>query len=250
MRKLAMTELESTALPQTQPAGQLSTAINIFTAPGEAFTEIDQRPTKLFPLALIAISTMAVMFWYFSILDFDWFIDGTISRSSRELTDDQAEAARETFGSMSQGNFKLLGVFGSLVGILAIYVLQASYLSMVSALSGDRYKFSNWFSLVLWCSLPTLLSVIGRGVTILLSPNGQLSAYDLDPLTLANLGMISNNESIQTVLSTLNLPMFWTLALLLMAYRQCLNSSVVKALSVVLTPYLLIFGVWAYFALG
>lgn len=245
-----MTELDSTPSGKTEPAGYISTVINIFTAPGEAFIEIDQRPAKLFPLALIAISTMVVMFWYFSILDFDWFIDDTISRSLGELTDDQAEAARETLGSISQNNFKLLGVFGSAVSILVIYVLQATYLSMVSALNGDRYKFSNWFSLVLWCSLPTLLSVIGRAVTILLSPNGQLSAFDLDPLTLANLGMISNNESIQTILSSLNLTMFWTLALLVMAYRQCLNSSVVRALSVVLAPYLLIFGVWAYFALG
>ena len=244
-----MTDIKFPLPLKTEPAGLINTAINIFTAPAEAFTELDQRPIKLFPLTLIMISTIAAMFWYFNIVDFDWFIDDAISGSAIELTNEQLETTRETMQSMSQTTFKMFGVLGSGFGLLVLWVLQAGYLSMASALNGDRYKFTNWFSLVLWTSLPSLLSVLGIVVTILLSPNGQISPYDLDPLTLANLGMQSSNGAVQTLMVSLNLTMIWSVALIVMAYKQCLESSLVKALAIVLAPYLIILGVWAYFAL-
>ena len=58
-----MTDSEHSQAPNTEPVGYLATAVNILTSPIEAFDELNQRPSKLFPLALIMISTMAVMFW-------------------------------------------------------------------------------------------------------------------------------------------------------------------------------------------
>lgn len=232
---------------KTEPAGLINTATNILLSPSEAFTELQQRPSKLFPLALIVLSTMAVNFWYFSIVDFSWFIDATLADSN--LDGEQLEAARENMASMSQTTFKMFGVLGGAVGILVIYVLQSGYLSLISAITGSGQKFSNWFSLVLWTGLPYMLSVVGIIATIALSPNGQLSAYDLDPLTLANLGMQSSNGSVTTIFNSISLPILWGIALTVMGYRQWLDCSLMKAMTVVLAPYLLILGVWAYFAL-
>ncbi|PCJ27976.1 MAG: hypothetical protein COA96_02090 [SAR86 cluster bacterium] len=242
-----MTETEPLQPANTEPAGLVSTAINILTSPDEAFNEIRQRPKKLFPLALIMISTMAAMFWYFTIIDFDWYIDDTLAIAN--IPDDQLETARENMLSMSQNTFRMFGVLGGTIGILIISVLQAGYLSMVSALSGDKYKFTHWFSLVAWTGLPSLLAVIGMVVTILLSPNGQLSAYALNPFTLANLGVQSDNASLQTMLNSVNLIMFWSMSLTVMGHRQWLQCSLLKSLTVVLAPYALIFGVWTYIAL-
>ncbi|MFT7470447.1 MAG: hypothetical protein ACI8XU_000335 [Kiritimatiellia bacterium] len=232
---------------KTEPAGLINTATNILVSPSEAFTEIQQRPSKLFPLALILLSTMAVMFWYFTIVDFDWYIDDTLAAVN--LDDEQLEIAREQMASMSQTTFKMFGVFSGAIGILVIYVLQSGYLSLTSAISGSGQKFSNWFSLVLWTGLPYLLSVVGMVATIALSPNGQLSAYDLDPLTLANLGMQSGNSSLTAIFNSISLPMLWGIGLTVMGYRQWVDCSLMKAMTVVLAPYLLLVGVWAYFAL-
>ena len=120
---------------KTKPAGLINTATNILLSPGEAFTELQQRPSKLFPLALIIPSTMAVMFWYFSIVDFDWFIDATLAEAN--LDGEQLEVARESMASMSQTTFKMFGVLGSAIGTLAIYVLQSGYLSLISAITGS-----------------------------------------------------------------------------------------------------------------
>ena len=231
---------------KTEPAGLINTAINILVSPSEAFTELQQRPSKLFPLALILLSTMAVMFWYFTIVDFDWYIDDTLAAVN--LDDEQLEIARAQMASMSQTTFKMFGIFSGVIGILVIYVLQSGYLSLTSAISGSGQKFGNWFSLVLWTGLPYMLSVVGMVATIALSPNGQLSAYDLDPLTLANLGMQSGNSSLTAIFNSISLPMLWGVGLTVMGYRQWLDCSLMKAMTVVLAPYLLLMGVWAYFA--
>lgn len=238
---------DSIEAEETQPVGLVNTAINILTSPSEAFAEIQQRPSKLFPLTLIVVSTAAVMYWYFTIVDFDWYIDDTLAVAN--LNGAELEAAREQMAAMSQSTFKLISTSASVIGLLFVYILQAGYLSLTSALSGSGQKFGNWFSLVLWTGLPYMLSIAGMIATLLLSPNGQLSSYQLDPLTLANLGMQSSNESLTTLFNMLNLTMLWSLSLTVMGYRQWLDCSLVKAMAVVLAPYLLIVGVWAYFAL-
>lgn len=240
-----MTDTEAATPIANQPSA-ITTAVNILTAPGEAFKALDANPTKLVPLLTVMLSTVLVMFWYFSIVDFDWYIDDTLSIYS-DRPAEQLEQLREGMEAMSQTTFKMFGILGSSVGILVIYILQAGYLSMASALNGDRYRFSHWFSLVCWTSIPSLLGVLGMIVTILMSPNGQISALDLNPLALSNLGMSSSSASVQTMLGSLNLAMIWGAALIVLAYRQWLQSSWIKALSIVLAPYLLIFGIWAYF---
>ncbi len=231
---------------QKTPAGLLDVAINMLTSPSEAFDELLLRPSKLFPLLAIVLSTVCVMFWYFTIVDFDWYIDDTLSMQN--LNEEQLEARRAQMTSMSHSTFRLISTLGSAVGLLVIYILQAGYFSLASALSGGHQKFSHWFSLVLWTGMPYLLSVVGMVVTIALSPNGQLSAYDLDPLTLANLGMQSSNDSLMTIFRSLSLTMFWGLALTVMGYRHWLDCSMIKAMAVVLAPYLVIFSIGAFFA--
>lgn len=254
---------ENNELPvKTEPAGAFNTGVNIFVSPAEAFVEIEQRPSKIIPLLLVMVSMSATLFWYFSILDFEWFVDdllatfaeaeerGTVISIGDFAETGDNDAAREQMLSMSPNTFRLFGILGAMAGILLITVLQSSYLSLTTALSGDRIKFTHWFSLVAWTSLPALLSVTGMIVTLLLSPNGQLSSYDLDPLTLANLGMQSSNGSVQQIFNSLNLTIVWSTALIIMAHRQWLGSSWFKAVLIVTAPYLLILGIWAYFAFG
>lgn len=245
-----MTELDSLHSPKTEPAGMFNTLVNILTSPAEAFNELNQRPSKLFPLLLILIANVIVLSWYFTIIDFDWFIDDTLGGGNFDLSEEQLESAREVMQSMSQTRFRMFGIFGGSIGLLVIYALQAGYLGLASALNGDRYKFTHWFSLICWTGLPYLLSIIGMAVTIALSPNGQLSQYTLDPLTLANLGMQSSNGLIQTAFNSLSLTMIWSIALVVMAYKQWLQSGLGKALIIVLAPYLIIFSALAYFALA
>ena len=242
-----MTDNSDTA-PTTNTASPIMIAINILTAPSEAFRALQLKPTKLFPLALVLLSAAIVQFWYFTIIDFDWYVDDALAANAN-LAAEQLDAARERMLSMSQSTFRLFGMAGSVASVLLLSLVQSVYLSMVSALSGDKYRFSHWFSLICWTNLPYLLVVVGMGVTILLSPNGQISAFDLNPLTLANLGMNATGSPLESLFRVVSLNMIWSLCLVVIGYKQWVQSSWIKTLAVVLAPYLLILGIWAYIAL-
>lgn len=229
------------------PAASLvDTALNVLVSPNEAFADIARHPTKLFPLALILLSTTLALVWYFSIVDFAWYVDDVLAASN--LEGDQLEESREAMLAMSQNVFMLFGVLGGTVGTIVYYVLQSGYLALISALTGDGQKFSRWFSLVCWTAMPQLLAILGMFATIILSPNGQISAFDMNPLTLRNLGMEFDNDSLNNLLNSLNLTMLWSIGLLVQGYRQWQGSSLSKALVVIAAPYLLALSVWAFFA--
>ena len=234
-------------MTDTQQTGLLDTAINILVSPSEAFEQIRQRPTKLFPLALIVVSTVIALVWYFNIIDFAWYVDDTLANAN--IDENNIDDARDAMLSMSQNTFMLFGVIGGSLGTVVYYVLQSAYLALISALTGDGQKFSRWFSLVCWTALPSLLAIVGMLVTIALSPNGQLSAFDLNPLTLRNLGIETANDSLNTLFASINLTMVWSIGLLTLGYQQWQKSSLAKSIVVILAPYLLIASVWAYFAL-
>ncbi|PCI74808.1 MAG: hypothetical protein COB20_14425 [SAR86 cluster bacterium] len=239
---------DSIEFKETVPSGLFNTAINILVAPSEAIAEIQQRPTKAFPLGLVLISTALSLAWYFSIVDFSWYVDDVLA--TQNIPEDRLEASREAMLSLSQNSFMLISVVGGTIFTLVYYALQSAYLALISALTGNGQKFSRWFSLVCWTSLPVLLGIAGMIMTILLSPNGQLSATELNPLTLRNLGIASDNNSLNTLFDFFNLTMIWSIGLLTMGYKQWLGSSLIKAIGVVTTPYLLIALIWAVIALS
>lgn len=240
--------IEDSASVAHSPLSKINLAINIISAPSEAFSELAKRPSKLFPLALVLISNALVLAWYFNIVDFDWYVDDVLSAAN--LEDDELEEAREAMGALSPTSMMGFSMLGSMVGVTVIFVLQSTYLSLVSALRGDNYKFTHWFSLVSWTALPFLLSTIGMAVTIMLSPTGQLSVYELDPLALRNLGMQSENSSLQALYSAVSLSMLWSIVLIALGHKQWTESSWLRTGAVVFGPYLLIVGVWTYIALA
>jgi hypothetical protein len=241
-----MIEPDSPQQPTPADPSLLETSVNIFTSPAEAFHSLQTSPKKLFPLLLILILNGAILTWYFSIVDYEWFVDDILSAET--MTEDERTEARQGMMSLSINTFAMIGVLGGSVAIVAINLAQAAYLSLVAALRGDEYKFRHWFSLVCWAGLPALLTIGGSAVTILLTPNGQLSAYDLDPLTLRNLGVSSTNPSVQGLVQSLSLSTFWGVGLMVFGYRQWTETSWLRALITVFSPYLCILGVWAFLA--
>jgi len=232
-----------------QPQNPISLAINVLTAPSEAFKTIRERPTSLFPLAVVILSTLLVTGWYFAILDYDWYIDDTLSQFPN-FTEAQLEDAREGMESIAPSNMMWISLLSSGITLLLVYVIQTGYLSLASALQGDEIRFKQWWSLVAWTNIPAFFLSISMAVNILLNPSGQLSILELNGLTLLALGMETANPSLNRIFATINLAMIWNLTLLVMAYKQWLQASTVKSLAIVLAPYLLIYGVWTYFAVS
>jgi hypothetical protein len=230
---------------QGHGTGPIGLAINILSAPNEAFATLKERPSKLFPLVLVLLLNTSVLAWYFNMVDFAWYVDDALSLAN--LEGDELETARKGMNSMSRNTFLGFSILGSVFAILGLNTLQAGYLSLVSALRGESFKFGHWFSLQCWSGMPILLTIVGMLATILLSPNGQLSAYDLDPFTLRNLGFVSDNQSVQGLLASISLTMLWSMGLVVAGYKNWLAASWLRSIITVTAPYLLFLGIWSIF---
>lgn len=231
--------------PGAAPKPGLAMAVDIFASPGDAFAALRRRPTFWLPLLVLIGANAAAMFYYHSILDYDWFIDEMIVQA--EIDDEEAiEAMRAGFEMQSAFGVRasVAAVSGAIIFVL-LYAIQALYLTLVSAVAGDGHKFRHWFSLSCWTSLPALVSIAGMLATVALSPNGQLSPYDLDPLSLRNLGVPANSGVMENLVSFLSLSSLWALALLTLGYRHWLGCGGFRAAAVVLTPWALILGAMA-----
>ncbi|MFK7864179.1 MAG: YIP1 family protein [Pseudohongiellaceae bacterium] len=228
--------------------GLVATVINMFAAPQEAFTTLKSKPSILFPLCLIVLLNALVLGWYFSIVDYEWFIDDILAAENMDDTD--RAQARESMLGLSINSFAMLGVLGGTAAIVVVNLIQAAYLSLAAAIRGDRFKFRHWFSLTCWAGMPVLLTIAGSAVTILLTPNGQLSAYQLDPLTLYNLGITTANASAQSLFQSISLAMLWSIGLLVCGHHYWTEASWGKSAALVLSPYFLVLGIWGFFAFG
>jgi hypothetical protein len=241
-----MSETQVSGSPSAPPQqNPIILAVNVLTSPAAAFSVLREKPTSLFPIAVVALSTLLVTGWYFAVLDFDWYIDDTLSQFS-DRSEAELEDMREGMEFLSPNNMIAITLLTSVVSLMIIYLLQTSYLSLISALRGDDIRFRQWWSLVAWANLPSVLLAISMAVNILLNPSGQISLLDINGLSLLSLGMETSDPSVNRILATINLPMIWNLVLLVAGYRLWLHASLGRSLLIIFAPYLTIYGVWAY----
>lgn len=225
-----------------QPAGGFRTVLNILLEPATAFAGLRERPSWLLPALLVAGGTALVMLWYFSILDIPWFLESTLYQGGAEPTQDEIDAFRAGTANLSPLILIISGFLGTILVLFLVWILQAGYLTLVSALTGDGFHFVKWFSLATWASIPSLFTVIGMAITVALANNGQLGPTQLDPMQLGNLGLRLDNPALDSVIRSMSLTQFWTMWLLVYGYRTWLKVSWWKSALIVLLPQLLFFG--------
>jgi len=231
----------------TDPA---TTAINVFVSPNEVYPQLINKPSFLIPLLLVVLAQVTLFIWYFSIVDYLWLVDHLIVRMG-DIPSDQRDAVRDAYLNLGSKGMMASTVVSVVLMTLLIYSLQAGYLSLISALSGSPYRFRQWFSLTSWTYLPSLLIVIVSMVSIILSEHGQIGLYDLNALSLRNLGIDpGGNMVLGTLLDSTNIPMFWSLGLLIAGYQAWVKSGYLLASMVILSPYVAIGGIWLAVAMS
>ena len=223
-----------------QDVGALRMVQNVLLEPASAFAHLRERPSWLPPLILIAGGNALAVLWYFSILDYPWFMEGLLYAGGADPSPEQIAQFNEQMESVSPTVFMISGFLGASLGLILIWILQAAYLTLVSALTGDGLRFGNWFCLVAWTAIPALFSIIGSAITLLLNPDGQISQTEIDPLLLGNLGLQFGDSPFNGVANTVSLTYLWSLALLVYGYRQWAGGSWLRAAPIVLLPQALL----------
>lgn len=234
--------------PSTQ-AGFVTIALNLVTAPSLAFKQLQQRPQLLIPMLLIISVQVAVIVYYYQVVDLSWMMDQVMARFADNPEVQQRMADSPNNMMMGRTAMTISGAVGAAIVYPAIWAAFAVYFVLVSLTSGDGIKFKQWYCLVCWCSLPVILRAIASLVTIMLSSNGQIGQEQLNPLSLNNLffGLHTGEDGV-AFLSAIDLISLWCMTLTVIGYQSWSQKSWGTAAAIVLAPYLIFYGIFAFFS--
>jgi hypothetical protein len=223
-------------------------ALTTLTAPGAAFRELRERPRYWLPLTLTLAGTVAVLFWYYSVVDIAWLADHLIDSNARlrQLPEAQREQA---MASMTRTGLMVSAMVAAPLIIMVIRLIEAGYYSLAGKIANVQYSFRQWFALSWWTSLPHVLGIVTMAALLLLSDSNQLGSEELQVLSLNELFFHrAMGEPGAALLSSLTLLHPWAWALSVIGVRTWSGRSLAFCTVFALAPTVAIYGIWALFA--
>lgn len=219
----------------------LGNFINILTAPKDAFSSIQAKPTVLVPLVLIALLTASVQYGYYQVVDRDFLIEQLIEQTQRvvNVPEDQLRA---NFENTSMTRISMQTIISVLIFIPLVMCLYAGYLSLISKFTYDEIRYKQWLSLAAWCGIPSLFVAIAGWVVLLTNSDGLIGLQDINPLSLNNLVFRSEGR-FAGLLSGIDLTQIWSVTLMVLGYKQWTGKSGLRSTITILAPYLVIIGI-------
>jgi hypothetical protein len=219
--------------------------VNIFAAPAEAFRAIRERPQAWVPLLILIAGVTIVSLLYMTSVDLGWFLENQMRSSGRALTDAQIKQAVDAASRLPPVVYGGIASVTSALAILLFTAIGALYYTGVSFVTGDGVRFKQWYGLVCWCMLPTLLGIVAQLVNLLANDPRFMVQDAINPLAFGNLLGIDRTGAtiLQRVLLGIDVTSLWGLLLAVVGYQTFSKSSLVKAAVIVLAPLAVIVAV-------
>jgi len=226
----------------------LALSVALATAPSSAFEELRQRPRFWFPLLLLVLSTMALSYWYYSVVDIEWFKDVMYGNNPDIQKLPEADRARAM--AMVGRNTLLWGsVIGTIFALPIVYLLWALYLLLAAKVTKLPQGFKHWFAFSCWTALPGLLSIVIAAIFLLMSDTTQVSPSVMQPLSINELLLHRPMGSPgHMLLETLTIPSLLSLALMIIGVHAWSQRSWAFSTLFILVPVVVIYGCWAFFS--
>ena len=229
----------------------VTVAVNVFTAPAEAFAAIKERPRIFLPLLLVIATIAASQFLYVQRVDLGWLIDQQIQASGQQISDADRARTVEAVTRLPKPFYGGITAVSTAIVLPIVFALVALYYTIVTFVRGDGVKYKEWFSLIVHCSLPTLLGVIATIVHLLVADARFMPQNEINPLSFGSLFSIhpQGATAVQTILLSLDPTSLWSIALSVLGYQAFSKASIVKATAIVFGPIALIVLITTAFAL-
>jgi hypothetical protein len=219
-----------------------SLAVNIFTAPSQAFVTLKERPRVWLPLLLLTVGYAAVSFTYMNSVDIGWFMENQLAQNPN-MTEQQRADAATAAANVSPMVYGAIGAVTTPLFIVLVLFLTALYYTIVSFASHDGVKLKQWFALCCWCTMPALLGIIAQLVNLSVNDARFMLQDAINPLSFGSLLSIERTNAtpvLQRILLGIDVTVIWSVALQVIGYQQWTQSSLVKSVAVVLGPLVLI----------
>lgn len=223
-------------------------SVAMATAPSSAFEELRARPRFWFPLLLLIASTVAIVYWYYSMVDIEWLKDAMYSNNPdfQQLP----EAQRAQTLAMLGRNTLLWGSVVSVIFAMPIFLLlQSLYLLLAAKVTKLPQGFKHWFSLSCWAALPMLLSTVAAALLLIFSDTSQVSPSVMQPFSLNELVLHRPMGSPgHTLLESLSIPGVLSWIFMIIGVRVWSQRSWAFSALFILLPIVVVYGIWAAFA--
>lgn len=223
----------------------LNNVVRILFMPARAFDNLREKPTVGFPLMLMIVAWIALWWWYYFAVDYPWLVDHMIATETAKAPVEQHAGIRSGIKQLKPGALVILSSLFVACVLTIVSLLTATYLNIVSAFVDDNYRFRNWFSLVLWCSVPTLAAIVAMVVHFFIVGNGQVGPENLNPLSFRTLLGLPNSNQYAALLESIDLTSLWSWTLLVVGYRRWTNRGWIQSALSTLVPAVGIYAVWA-----
>lgn len=225
--------------------GAFARVIGALVSPRPTFESIAQKPSWLLPLLLLLLINIVLIFSFSHRIGWRALIEKQVANNSQfqQLTpaEQQARIAR---------GLKLAPVIGYLGGtvgnVIVVLIISAIFLFAFNIVFGSGIKFKQSFGITTHAFMPGILKgLIGLVVVWVRPPEG----VNLQNLVMSNVGaFLPAGEPLwlQTLASSLDVFVFWIIALLAIGYAAASSSRKLKfgtALAVVVV-------IWLVFLLG
>lgn len=226
----------------------LALSVALATTPASAFGELRERPRFWFPLLLVVASTVAMLYWYYSIVDIEWLKDAMYSNdpNMQRLPEAQRAAAMAALGR----NTLLWGSVISTIVVLPIFMLlQALYLLLAGKVTKLQPGFKHWFALGCWSALPLLLTTVVSALFLIISDTVQVSPSVMQPLSINELVLHRPMGSPGYALfESLSIPSVLSWMLMIIGVRTWSQRSWAFSAIFILLPIVVLYGIWSAFA--
>ncbi len=223
----------------------LALSAALATAPSIGFAELRERPRFWFPLLLLVVSTVALYYWYYSIVDIEWFKDAMFGNNPRHSEDAGGGRAR-AMGMVGRNTLLWGSVVGTIIALPMCLPDEALYLLLAAKVTKLPQGFKHWFALVCWTSLPMLLGTVVAAIFLLMSDTTQVSPSVLQPLSLNELLLHRPMGSPgYALLESLSIPTVLSSILMIIGVRVWSQRSWAFSAILTLLPTVVFYGIWA-----
>jgi hypothetical protein len=211
---------------------------NIILAPQESFGALKDKPKSSFPLMLMLVVSTAVIFHYFSVVDFDWLMAELASRTD-EPVDPTAQEV------MTSGIVLSLAMVTNALGIIAFRFFEGIYYLLAGKMANINLSFQHWFALTCWASLPGVMVFVVSEALLVLNPSSQTMVEQLNALSLNELFFqVAPSDPMFTLLTTLTVLHPWMWAIYAIGIKTWTDKSMTFCATFAVAPWLVFYGIW------
>jgi hypothetical protein len=223
----------------------IALSVSLATAPSNAYSELRERPRALFPLLVLVLTSVALAYWYYSVVDIEWLKTVTYDNNPEVHAMPEAQRA-QMMGMMSRNTLMATAVIAGLVFLPVVYLVHSAVLTLAGRITGLTVGFGHWFALVCWSALPALLGTIVSAIFLVIRDSAQVSPMVLQPLSLNELLFQRPVGSTGfALLESLQLPSILSWILMIIGVRTWSRRSWRFSALFILLPILAIYGLWA-----